>query len=538
MPTPILPTSTKFSWFRLSEIYDGTGTAQFVPNPEDLVIMPNGTIARVREVDPVTHLSLLEPFTLINPVGPAETTIVNQTTDSFQLYVNTQAIPFAAAVDARLSFNGTAPAYAKVFVGNDLTASGRVISAMINGLGQITSENIPLENVVLPGLQNVTLKTMVPFFVTETLNDDDNVYVVLYTAGGVVDSVFKLVVRNTNFIRTLDASKLVVASIELESAYLNPLNDRLLEIPANMVLQSANLRGKVTYTNGQSQVSSIDGVKFKVLGLDSYVASYPGFTADLVLAYSLGNNEFGTDLNGDPSNRVIMEPYQIRTVEQAGAYSVKLHVVPKWNSGTNRWVLDYYLYSLDREQFYLVTPLVENMVGFTPFNGALYNTLQEIRVAINLEPVAPAFAQYRHVQVFSIQLAEAATNNMTGNYWSVRYSNTSVYGQNYFATVDAADNLRIDCGFGNPTSWLDNLYYTLEPLRSLSNELIAPRPTHVRVKTPAALVRVVPVTQILNAITNVGSGVVQGTTIILEFYRDVGGVIQELAVGALNTKAI
>ena len=85
MPTPILPTSTKFSWWRANEIYP---TGQFVPNEEDLVIMPNQTIQRVREVDPVTHVSVLEPYMIANPVGPTESFVVSQSTDDFQLYLN------------------------------------------------------------------------------------------------------------------------------------------------------------------------------------------------------------------------------------------------------------------------------------------------------------------------------------------------------------------------------------------------------------------------------------------------------------------
>jgi hypothetical protein len=386
-------------------------------------------------------------------------------------------------------------------------------------------------------VNNISLKTLVPFFLTEALNDNDNVYVVVYTGSGIKTSIFKLEVRQTNFVRTLDASKLIVTSIEMESSYLNPLDNRLIEIPANMVLQSANLRGRVTYSNGSSAVYPIDGVRFNVFGLDSYVASYPGFTADLVLSYKMGPNEFGLGLSGDPSNRTIMEPYRIRTVEQSAVYAVKLFAIPVWNSVNNRWALTYYLYSLDREQIYDVTSFVETVVGSTAFNGSTYNVPQELRVAINLEAIGPSFVQYRHVQVFTITLSEAATNNMTGNYWSIRYSNISVYGQNAFATIDPSNNLRIDCGFGSTGSWIDNMFYTLEPLRSLSNELLTPAPTHVRIMNGTALVREIPISAVLNPIVGV-SGVGQGTNLRLELYRLSGSDMLELAAAGLNVKAI
>ena len=535
MPVPILPTTNRFTWWRANEIYP---TGQYVPNEEDLVIMANRTVMRVRSVDPITHYSDLEPYVLLTSGGFAEDLIFTPTSDSYCLYVNTLEVPYVAAVDTRLMFAGTSTAYIKIFKGDDISASGQVISAMINGLGQITSENIPMENVIIPGTTNVSAKTPVQFYLSELVGDFEPVYAVGYSSTGVVVTITKLIVRHTSFVRTLDASKNVVVSIELESSYLSATDNRLLEIPSNMLLQSANLRGRITYADGHSVVLPVDGVKLRLFGIDSFVASTPGVSADLILAYYLGNDEFGVGLTGDPNNRTKMESYRIRTVEQSSVYAVKLFAAPYWDAPNNRYRLDYYLYSLDREQFYNVTPFVENAVGHPAFNGTLYNVMQEIRVGIDLSNVAPSFAYYRHVQTFNIMLSEPATNNLTNNYWSLYYSNMSVYGQNQFATRDPSNVLRIDCGFGNVNSWLDNVYFALEPLRSLANEISAPPPTHVRLKLGTTLIRDIPIADVLNPITGVSSSIVQGSAIRMEFYRNDSGNFLELAHGTLNVKLI
>lgn len=535
MPVPILPTSPRFSWWRFAEIYP---TGQFVPNAEDLVLMPNRTVQRVRHVDPVTHHSELEPYQLLTANGNEEDFVLAQTIDSFCIYVNVSEVPYVCAVDTRLLFTGSNSAYLKIFRGDDISVNGQVISGMINGLGQITSENVPMENVILPGTTNISAKTPVQFHLTELVNDNEPLYAVTYSATGVVTSVTRLIVRHTTFIRTLDASKNIVVSIELVSSYLSPTDDRLLEIPSNMVLQSANLRGRVIYANGSSFVLPVDGVKFRLFGIESYVASTPGVSGDLILAYYLGNDEFGVGLTGDANNRTKMEPYRIRTVEQSSVYAVKLFVAPYWDAPNSRYRLDYYLYSLDRQQFYSVTPFVENAVGHPVFDGTLFNVMQEVRVGIDLSDVAPSFAYYRHVQTFNIMLAEPATNNMTNNYWSLFYSNLSVYGQNMFATRDGSNNLRIDCGFGSVSSWLDNIYFALEPMRSLANEITAPLPTHVRLKLGTTLVRDIPISDVVSPITGVSSSIVQGSTIQVEFYRNDNGNFMELAYGTLNVKLI
>ena len=80
---------------------------------------------------------------------------------------------------------GSEAGYVKIFKGAEIQSGSEVISAMFNGAGQMTSENIPLEAFY----HGTALKRPRSGFVTQALSAGELVSVVVYNADGSRSSV-------------------------------------------------------------------------------------------------------------------------------------------------------------------------------------------------------------------------------------------------------------------------------------------------------------------------------------------------------------
>jgi hypothetical protein len=199
--------------------------------------------------------------------------------------------PHVLAVDIRLKVAGTMASYAKIFKGSDLTESGNVISRVYDSNGNFISENIPLELVAIDSHNNYSIKTIKVCHTNEHLLDGEIVTAVIYGDNGHVVSKRQLLVENTSFIRSVDASAKYISHISVESAFISPTFDHIIEFPLNIPLNALNLMGVVHYSDGSTLKLPVDGSKFRMFGLEQYVSSIVGQTVDLVLSYALAPNE-------------------------------------------------------------------------------------------------------------------------------------------------------------------------------------------------------------------------------------------------------
>ena len=68
---------------------------------------------------------------------------------------------------------------AKIFQGSNISAEGKVISKVYDSSGNFISESIPLDLVVMPDVENRSVKTVRPAHTTSKLDDGEIVTVVL-----------------------------------------------------------------------------------------------------------------------------------------------------------------------------------------------------------------------------------------------------------------------------------------------------------------------------------------------------------------------
>lgn len=474
--------------WEISEIYTGpNGTGEYVPNVNDRVTdMTNRRQFRVSAVD-VNHLSTLvdwvldssesnlEDLDILLGVGPG------YTSERWRVYVNDAQLPRTLTVDALLKIAGSANTHIKVFKGTTIAgANAKVISAWYDQNGVLVSENIPLE-LATDVNGNVTTKVARSGWSTESLQDGEVVTMVVYNDQGGQSGIYKLLVKNTRYVRASEASSRLIEQISIRSPFLSQLESDTLEVPLNVPLESVAMMGVLHYSDGSRQERPIDGTKFVMHGLDAYSPTINGQKLPIALTYKLGPTE-PTVLGQPGSVPHITRPYQIKTVQARGAYTVKLFVVPNWISEIVGWRLEYFLYDLDRQDFYYATPFVEGAANSRPFNPLEYNTLQRLNVAVNLQAVDARLADFRHHQVFDIVLYGNGVEDRTP--WTINYDagQEPTYGMNLSArfTFQSIDNWLVDvsCGAQTLMQWLQRVYFPIQPLIDSRVENSAPIPTH------------------------------------------------------------
>lgn len=536
----------KWHYWGISDIYTGpTGPGQWVPNVGDKVFDGMRDLI-VKFVDEVTMLSTLVPLS-DKSGGMDEEDILLSTGpgtygEAFRLYVDNRTVPQTMVCDARLRLYGTKVRYVKVFLGNNISDTGHVISGMYDTSGVKISENIPTELIVLPNATNLGMQTMRMGYCSDTVNTGELATLVAYSNEGIPLSVNNMILTNSSFIRTVDASKRYITNLELVSSFIDPSDRTLLKYPLNMVKQSDAYYARLTYSNGEvSNPLLVDGNKIKLLGIDSFIASQPGQLTKLTLTYTLGNDEYAMETSAPLPNRVKQTEYRLLTTETDASYSVKIYVVPRWNAATLKWELGYWLYDLERDMIEDITSKIEYGANSAVFVGDNYTTPQELVVAFNMANLGPSFVYYRHVQTFTISLYGPGANRQSTEYWNIKYSNALDYGKGMVAYVTNDSNpntYRIDISNGHTslTEWLRYHYKSLSPLFLTNTEEEAPTPTHVRLRIGATWVREIEIAKVLTSVTDVATQIIHGQAIRLEYIKKTNDSDLELALGSLTAR--
>lgn len=545
MAEPIKNPGERFRQWNMAEIYTGpTGTGKYVPNVDDLGLnWSELSFYRCVHVDYVTGYSTWQRVNLNNNSGVDETLDVitgvgsGYTFESFRLWINTKQLPYTMNFDARLHLYGSKAAYIKVFEGNDITNEGRVVSAVYNASGVMTSENIPLELVKYSGdVTNLAVRTPVNAHCSTTLNVGEIVTAVVYGKDGSILSASRLIVAHSDAVRTLEASAKYITNIELISPYLSTTKADTLEYPLNMLVQSDSLKGRVRYSDGTFKEYPIDGVKFSLMGINGYIASEVGQEFPLILNYTLSKGEYAFGVSEPVPERSITRDYKLETIKSDDEYSVKIFALPEWlNSG--KWGLRYYLYNLERDAVHDITKFVELGSESKAFNGSNYDSVQDITIAFNMMNLGTSYNYYRQVQTVRVQLYRPASDLTATTYYTLGYTTDLKYGSGIKARASGTTNdykLDISCGHQDINTWLEYLYQSLSPLRYTQTEATAPKPTHVRLRIGASWSREVPLANVLSTISTISTTITQGTLLRLEFFKRTGDVDYELAVGSMN----
>lgn len=538
----IIDPDRKYTEWGIWEIYTGpNGTGSYVPNVDDAVRDWNQGFLRVAAVDYTTGLSTLvlwdtyaqqqglDSADVLLGVGPG------YQSESWRVYLDSRKLPHVLEIDRRLHLYGSQAEYVKVFKGVDIGENGEVISAFYDQSGNFLGENIPLELVRNPDPNNLAIKVPMTGYTNQSLPDGEVVTVVAYSNSNVVLSRARMLIDNTSLVRRTDAWRKYVSAIRLESPFLSKSDPTLIEFPINIDTGSVTVQGVVEYSDGTTKKQALtEGGKFSLFGLSNYVPTIQGQVANLMLNYRLSDDEFAYS-QGTSFNESLTARYRAVTVAANNAYSLKLYVYPVWRDAINGYELEFWLYNLDRSEYWrLPKGMVEIQNGSQNFDGLDFLTVQRLTFALTMSDVDAKFTAYRHVQTVDIALKAPGNEDRTN--WTIKYTPGSAteYGPNLKAAIQFinTNNWKVDISNGHTDFdvWLRDHYYAVEPLFDDLTETKAPKPTHFVIHTARRAVEF-PISQ-WNQSLPIDYDLGEGKALYVRFIRRT--VLNDLQLGVIG----
>lgn len=505
--TPIYNPEGRATIYALDELWDGTiGQKRYIPNVGDLAFDRDGTTTsnwwKVVALD-VDYKSTLEPWNNVNSstistddilTGPGRLTHNN----SYRLYIDKSVTPYVMAVDNRLSFKGTISRFAKIMVQIDSPTNLKTISAFYDNSGNLLSQSIPLELVGVDSTTNKSEYAVPVCYTMEDLPDGEVVSVVAYTEQGHPSSITQLVVINSSFIRHRNEAIRYVTGIELLSPFMSDADPKLIQLPVNVPLQGLYLTAKVHYSDNSSKTYPVDGTRFTLLGMESYLATMVNQKIPVVLRYTPTSEE--TVYGATRGDQVyVTETYSIRTMEAKGAYNVRLYCYPEWVGPLNGYNLRWFLHTAERNARYDVTEYVQYAVNNTGFQPKLYGVNQMLNVSINLRDVNPLYENFRHAQTVQLVLWRDGTERQTNWTMIFEQGQDPTYGVDSHGILEFVNynyyKLNVASGCTTVEEWLAKLYAPMKPIFDANKEVAAPLPTHFRIRIGSSEVLEKPIDQ-------------------------------------------
>ena len=503
------------------------GLNKYVPKLNDLIIDQSVmTFYLVTALDPITNIATLlkkDVTSLFNTTVTAYDTVFGLETQyqsyTYKAFLDTSVTPYKLTVDTRWKIPGTMSNYCKIFLGADITSTGTVISMIYDNSGNLKTNNIPLELVVIENMTNYSLKIVMPCNTNITMPDNEIITAVIYDDNGIVIQKRQLLIENTSFIRSINAGTKYVVSIGLTSPFISISNPTVINLPLNIPVSQLNLTGIVNYSDGSSVNYPVDNNKFTLQGISQYDPNldlFVGQTFGLVLRYNLSEGEYS--YQSTPNNKYVPVPYTLQLTNQNNSYIVKIFGYPIWVNSSVGYTMKYFLFNLDRNLYFDITNLV-TYTNNTSFNGKLYNSLQVLNLSLNLQSVSMNFIPFIYTQTYSVLLDGIPTPNQTP--WTLQHvqNNTlNTYGSGLRAVIDLQDStkLRLDSGITTQAGWLAQVYNNIYPILNPNAETTPIQPTWFELTYNNITVQV-PIGN-WNQNISIGVSLTLDVTVFLRFY--------------------
>lgn len=486
---PVYEPDSRWTQWALQQIFvpGQQGAGRYIPKVNDYVIdYTTDERWRVTDVDITTGASTLKKITAIldpGDIGDVDILLgAGPTTqdDTMRAYIDRSVIPHTLAVDGVCYVNASMASYCKFFRGANLGTAGEVVSAFYDQTGNLLGQNVPLELVREPEGVNYTQRIPAQCYTAFELEDGELLTVVFYADDGGVVSKRVVLVENTGYIRSTDASQKYITHISLESPFMSKSDPTLLEYPLNVPVRGLNLFGVVHYSDGSTMRMPVDGTKFAIMGINDWSATIIGQKLPLVLKYNLAPGELVYGATAG-EGKYVTENYRAVAVKADGAYTVKLFCYPVWVDAQNGYRLEWFLYNLDRNIYYRATPFVKFNENSPAFNPIGYGISQRISVSIKLSDVNGSYNDYLHVQQIDIALLRQGSDH-TGTNWTIGYDpgQNPPFGRNnkadYTFINQNLTKVKIDQGETTKAAWLARLLDLTRPLTDPSKEVTPPEP--------------------------------------------------------------
>lgn len=521
---PIRNQEGRMAVYGIDEFWDGTvGEKRYIPNVGDLgadrynttnypwwivVELDADLIPKLKPWDQITS-NVIENGDILT--GPGSFTHNN----TYRIYFNKDVTPHTLTVENRMSYKGTVSRSVKIMRQVTSPTDLKVISGFYDNSGNLLGQDVPLELVGVNAQTNRSEYAVPTCYTLEDLPDGEVVSVHAYTEEGHPSSITQLIVQNTTVTGHRNESMKYITGVSLVSPFLSETNLQLIQLPLNVPLSGLFLRGRVHFSDGSFREYPVDGVRFKLLGIESYLDTVVDQNLPVFLQYyPLADETF----YGNVNNR----KYNIRTLEAKGMYNVRLHCFPVWTGPINGYHLRWFLSTSERNVRYDVTDKIQYTVNTPGFQSNLYGVNQQLSVSVNLKEVNPLYENVRHAQVIQVVLWRQGTERDTN--WTVvlEPGYEPAYGVTTFAQLEFINSnlykLNVQSGCTTLEQWLAKLYKALRPVINPQAEMEAPLPTHFRIRIGSSEVLEKPVAQWSQTFT-ILNGLNVGENIYIEWIR-------------------
>lgn len=504
---PVIDQSSLWREWSLDDIYVGqAGRLKHVPKVNDWVrntrTLERFYVESVNETTLVPKLVKIEANVNVNEMSSTEGRFFAgnhvATPCARQIFYDNSVAKPTLKIPSQFHVQGTTPHYAVAYRGAIAGVGGEAISIRYDENNTIIGHEIPL----IPITQalnpdtgtKVNTQWILPDFYTEhDLEEGELITIYIYDDRGGFRGRTNFVVEYSALLRDVSDADKFISAISLDSFYIDSSDENNLLIPEQILKNSINLMGKVHYSDGSIVSYPIDGNKFELLYLDRASEAVASTKGVLVLKYYLGEREksvhvrnTGSSLNTSPN--FITRSFNYTIVERDGAYSVKLYPVPRWINASTGYKLDWYLFTLDRNQWIDVTNDVY-ITSNSPtrrLNGLLYGPLQQLNVAIDLGVINNTFKEHIHPQTVDIRLMRPASDT-SDDRWYIGYETNQapMYGEGLVCTARNLGSSSYAYNISNSCStledFLDKVYRPSKPQFRTSKEVEAPKPNMFKI---------------------------------------------------------
>jgi len=407
----ILFTSDVPDYYLRHQIYDPNTnpSGQIIPRPDSIVLdtAAGGLLLRVFSVDEDTFEVTYGPVqtTLLIPDIPSApdddesiVSVIDYGNCRFALYYDESETPTKLTVDKKVIIFGDDAKDYEIIKYNDSEAGYVSISMYFDTSGIYMGHRIPLAEIH----SSTNVKVPTNCHTSMSLNDEDIYYLIIYDYAGTQCGSVKLFTKRALMNNAPDDDRIIVDFLidstqqDILGFYLVPNQDPL----------SLLINPRLVFNDGTIENVAIDDLRCHLYGLEGFTAAFPGQMTTILVKYFLSDSQQTTDgsLTATGGIRHIHRSVDIRVIDPGtNDYNVKILTVPRYVSSMSKYVLTFFMYSLETNDVVDIT----NHVTVTPaLDGYNTNSDQAMSLTFNIQDVFPlAVSNLEYQQPVVVRLA-------------------------------------------------------------------------------------------------------------------------------------
>lgn len=467
----------------MKDLYDpdDPDSGNVIPTVGTLVCLEPGSniYYSVIFVHTITHKSTLAPLGTIAINGDKLTSIVDYANNKFRVFYDDRVEPTTLNIDSLLTIFGVANAEYKLKRTDPLTREIQTISVYYDSDGVYRGDRIPLKlNAATNSKYCSDCHTLV------SLVDNELITMEVYNTSGAMSAEVTLFTQRANILNNHDVTPIIT---DFQLACTQVKGD-VFFLYEKQDISALILTPTIIYNTGATEVVPVDNVTCFLYGAEDFITSYPGLRQTLMCKYFLRTSQMAENAMDDGHGRFVVVEKDVVTVARSTPFSVKISIVPRWNSTTGKYDLRFYLYTTQRTSMYDVTDKVQLLA---PYYGDNFDSTQALSYKLELQDLFSLSESSIYVQNTWLRLKPY-------NFGVERYiikdsaNNENAYGVE--SSVCRRPVIHYDTTLGQyfiPTSVFQNAEAFVEATYTKSNppydnsiELLPLVPTHFTVRDP------------------------------------------------------